>query len=234
MLVALATGPLAGAGGCGGSSTSGASGFGGVMLSFTVPGDVLIRSVDYTIDNDERSPLSGTIESPAAIHDLGTLIPHVPTGAYVVTTRAESTDTRSVCVGTTSIQVTKGATARSHVVANCKDGGHVAVGFGVDCRRTPLVDLVVSPLATLVGEAVLASAAPARADGGALTYAWSAPSGTFAHAKDAKTEFTCAEPGPVELTVQVTDAESCQQSTSIVVTCVPRPDGGAGDASDGD
>jgi hypothetical protein len=230
MLVALATGPGAIAGGCGGSSPSG---FGDVMLSVTVPGDVLIRSADYTIDNDTSVPIAGTIEAPAAVHDVAKLITHVPVGAYAVTARADSTDRKSVCEGTASIKVTKGATARVHLDADCHGGGHVVVAFGVDCRATPLADLLVSPLTAYVGESVLGSAVAARPEGGALSFEWSAPSGTFSEPKASRTAFTCATPGPVEIAVQVTDAEACVQKKSAVVTCVAPPDGGPDARADG-
>jgi hypothetical protein len=229
MLVALATGPVAGAGGCGGASISG---FGDVMLSVTVPGDVLVRAADYTVDDDGRVLLSGTIESPTAVHDLAKLITHVPAGDYVVRMRADSTDQRSTCEGMASIKVMKGATARIHVDAACRGAGHVVVGFGVDCLATALVDLLVSPLTAPVGESVLADAVSARDGGGALSYAWSAPSGTFSDPMAGRTSFTCAQPGEVQLTVEAANTQACSQKTSAVVTCVPAPDGGVDGGTD--
>jgi hypothetical protein len=232
MLVALAAGTGAGAGGCGSDAPSG---FGDVMLTVTVPGDVLVRSADYELESQARTPMTGTLTADAPVHDLNKLIAHVPVGQYTATAHAEATDHRSECEGTATLEVTKGATARAHVVGNCRGAGQLVVTFGVDCRATPLVDLLVSPLAASVGEQVIARADPARPDGGALAYAWAAPSGTFSDQKARQTAFTCGAVGPVELTLHVVDSQACEQTHSATVTCLPPlpvPDGGAdtGDA----
>jgi hypothetical protein len=223
MLVALTAGTGMGSGGCGGEGTPN---FGDVMLTITVPGDVLVRSAEYTIEGQGRASLSGTILAGAPVHDVDKLIAHVPVGDYVATGRAEATDHLSTCQGTAAVKVMKAATARVHVDASCHGAGHVIVGIGVNCRATALADLLVSPRSARVGESVIARAAGARPEGGALTFAWSAPSGTFSDPSAAQTAFACGAPGPVELTLRVTDSQSCQQTLSALVICLPAPDGG--------
>lgn len=234
-LVALATGLGAGVGACGNAPSSATNAFGDVMMTVTVPDDTLIRTADYTIESDDmsRARMTGTMGGTQALHQVQKLFTHVPVGDYVASARAEATDHQSVCEGSLPVKVTKGAIARVHVAAMCRgSGGHVVVGIGVNCHATPLVDFLVSPVSAHVGEVVVGRASPLRQDGGALTYAWTAPSGTFADAKASQTAFTCALPGPVEVSLKVTDAEGCAQSHSAMVTCLAVPDGGL-DARDG-
>jgi hypothetical protein len=212
------------------------SGHGDVMMTVTVPDDVLIRAADYTIDDMSRPPLTGTMGGTQALHQVQKLFTHVPVGDYLASARAEATDRQSICEGSSPVKVTRGAVARVHVAAMCRGtGGHVVVGIGVSCRATPLVDVLVSPVSAVVGESsVLGRTFLVRQDGGALTYEWSAPSGTFADPKAPQTAFTCAQPGPVELKVRVVDDEGCEQTHSAIVTCVPAPDGGADADGGGD
>src|SRR5262249_54800464 len=112
-----------------------------------------------------------------------------------VTAAADSTDGKGRCEGTATLDVPKGGTTRLNVDLTCKGGGNVTVGIGVNCLATPLVDFLVSPLVARIGESVLGNAVPARPDGGALTFTWSAPSGTFSDANAAQTMFTCTMPG---------------------------------------
>jgi hypothetical protein len=197
------------------------------MVSVVVPGDVLIRSASYTVAGDDQ-PMTGTITADSAVHEVDKLITHVPAGDYTVSAHADSTDRQSVCEASLPIRVSKDTVARVRLAPSCKGSvGNVIIGIGVNCLSSPLFNLLVSPESARVGESVLGRASAARPDGGALTYVWSAPSGTFSDPKAEQTMFTCATPGPVEVKVQVTDDQSCQQSLSAVVTCLPRPDGGA-------
>jgi outer membrane protein assembly factor BamB len=96
-----------------------------------------------------------------------------------------------------------------------------AVATGIDA----------SPLETAVGTSISLVGHATGADPTRLTYAWSAPTGTFSAPTSAATDFTCAVPGPVTLTLTVADGPvpdggGCNASTAtVVVTC------GGGDAA---
>ncbi|HVZ31276.1 MAG TPA: c-type cytochrome, partial [Polyangiaceae bacterium] len=53
----------------------------------------------------------------------------------------------------------------------------------------------------------------------ALTYAWSAPAGSFADATADQTTYTCTESGEQTLSVSVRDVKGCETSKDVVVTC---------------
>lgn len=197
-------------------------------MTVTVPEGVEVQTATYTIDDKIDPALHGTVSAAKPQQQLVKTLTHVPpSDDYTATVHASSVDGQRVCDGTTSFKVAKGATTRLEVPLTCAGGpGRVVVGIGVSCHESPLVSFLVSPLVAPVGQVVIGRAASARPDGGPLTFAWSAPSGTFATPTESQTEFTCTRPGPVEVTLKVQDDEQCQQSPSVLVTCLDIGDGG--------
>jgi hypothetical protein len=222
--VALAMGFGASVGGCGSASHA----FGDVIMTVTVPDGVRIQSASYTLDDMVDAPSMGVIGGSQPAQQLIELIAHVPVSdQYVANVQAESADGQMGCVGSAPVTVMDGVTTRVQIALQC--GGQVLVGIGVSCNETPLVDLLVSPLAVPVGAYVIARAASTRPDGGALTFAWSASPGVFADPTSSQTNFTCTQVGPVTLALQVQDDELCKQSYSAMVTCLSPVDGGSVD-----
>jgi hypothetical protein len=79
---------------------------------------------------------------------------------------------------------------------------------------------------TVLGGSVALSASASAPNASALTYTWSAPSGTFSAPNSAATNFTCATPGQVTVTLTVGDgpvpdgAPPCPAvSATALVTC---------------
>jgi phospholipase C len=86
----------------------------------------------------------------------------------------------------------------------------------------PVVSVAVAD--TAVGTTFAVDGAGSASGAGKLTYAWSAPSGTFDTPKAAQANFQCAAPGPVTLTLTVSDSEdkgtACKPAVGTVqVTC---------------
>lgn len=106
------------------------------------------------------------------------------------------------------------------------DGGGVGImGRTNDC---PVVTADVEPSIVHWGEPVKASAfRTTDPDNEVLTYAWSAPTGTFVDAKAGETYFMCTVSGPVTLTIAVTDRSGCSQKAMLGIFCLGMPDGGA-------
>jgi len=218
-----------GLGGCGDASHS----YGDVIMTVTVPDGVQVQSASYTLDDMIDAPSTGVMGGAQPAQQLVELVAHVPASdQYVLSVQAESADGQTGCMGSAPVTVMNDATTRVQVALKC--GGHVLVGIGVSCDATPLVDFLVSPLSTTVGDYVVGEAASARPDGGALTFAWSGSPGVFADAGASQTTFTCTQPGPVTIKLQVQDDELCKQNYSTTVTCLSLPDAGAVDARAGD
>jgi hypothetical protein len=225
IVVALAIGVGLCAAGCGSSTPS----YGDVIMTVTVPDGVQVSAVQYTMNDNVNAPSTGVVGGPQPEHQYVELVAHVaPSDHYTVTVQAESTDGQKTCEGSAPFKVMSGVTTRVQIALKC--GGQVLVGIGVSCNDTPLVDVLVSPIAATVGSYVIGRAGSARPDGGPLTFTWSAPSGTFSDPNASQTNFTCTQVGPVKVTLQVADDEMCQQSYTSTVTCLPGPDGGALDA----
>jgi hypothetical protein len=196
-------------------------------MTVSVPAGVQVQSAQFTIDDKMHLPMEGIVGGPQPEAQFVELIQHVAAGdRYVATVQAESTDGQMVCSGSAPVEVMDGVTTRVQIALKC--GGHVLVAIGVSCLDTPLVDFLVSPLVTSVGESVVARADSSRPDAGPLTFTWSAPSGSFADAAASRTSFTCTQAGVVVVTLKVEDDELCQQSYSSTVTCLG-PDGGIPD-----
>ncbi len=84
---------------------------------------------------------------------------------------------------------------------------------------------VTADVATVApGGAVLLTATASDPDGGELTYAWSAPSGSFDATDQATVTWTAPSgAGPVEIAVTVTDDEGQTASASVTVTVTAPP-----------
>jgi hypothetical protein len=93
----------------------------------------------------------------------------------------------------------------------------------------PQIDgLSASPAEVVVGSSIALTASGHDTDAGpsALSYAWTATSGTFANAAAATTSFTCTAAGPATLTLALSDgdpAASCADHLSVTVTCTAQP-----------
>lgn len=113
--------------------------------------------------------------------------------------------------------------------ASSTDGSDSSVMVGVTFNSCPnIVASTASPPMAPVGAMITVTVAANDPDPkDKLTYAWSAPSGTFATPTAAGTMYTCATVGPQTLTVKVSDGQ-CVQTVMLPITCTA-PDAGAAD-----
>ena len=206
-------------------STADTAQLGSVNLAL-VTGGVTLASVSYTITGPNAFAKTGAI-NVAASTTLSTVIGGLPVGkGFTIALSATSTDGATACGGSGSFDVTAGTVASVTVALDCHQSartGSVLVNGVINV--CPVADgLSANPSDVVVGFPVALSAAAHDADSGpaALSYSWSAPSGSFSNATSATPTFTCSTPGPVILTATVSDgdaASGCPAAMTAVVTC---------------
>jgi hypothetical protein len=200
------------------------SSFGSVALTVTVPSDVEVQLVEYEITGNGIMPLAGRIKTPHPQQQFARLVTHVPSGTdYPLSVSAKSTDGQKLCAAAATIEVRKQTTTRVHLALPCQGigDGMVHISVGIACPGVHLVSYTVSPLTASIGGTIAVTAVPGDPDSGALTFAWTASSGTFADPAASHTTFQCATAGPVTITLR-TQGDICQENDSLEVTCLPR------------
>jgi hypothetical protein len=124
--------------------------------------------------------------------------------------------------------VIAGATSAVTVHLTCHEAartGSVAVNGTINV--CPTGDGVsANPADVAVGFPVALAVAAHDSDAGPapLAYHWSAPSGSFSDAASTTPTFVCNMPGPVTLTVTISDGDTtpgCADTLSLAVTCEP-------------
>jgi len=210
------------AGACSRRATSDPSLEGSVAL--TIPqSNAVITSVHYTIAGNGTT-ISGDISVPMPNDSVTAFVSGLPAGPYTITLSASSTDGRVSCQGSDPFAIEAGLTTPVTVLLLCQtrhDTGNVAVSGSF--QLCPNIDsAIATPSVTLVGQYDILDVVgtASQPEGHPLTYAWTATSGTFDNPAAAQTVFRCAAPGPVTLTLTVTDG-SCPVQVSGVFNCQP-------------
>ncbi len=205
---------------------------GTVGMKLTLPGGVTVSTVSYTITGPNSFTQSGSVSVQNSTTISFTVGGLPPGNNYSIAMSAVSTDGSVTCTGTATFAVVARTTTPVSDTLQCNSGvaeaGAIQVnGSTYACASTYPGSISAMPSSTVVGGTVALTAAPASApNANALTYTWSAPSGAFSAPNSASTNFTCATPGQVALTVTVADgpvpdgAAPCAASTATVtVTC---------------
>jgi len=194
---------------------------GKATVEFTLPGGEQLNSVSWTVTGPGTATTfskSGTITMDGGSSDGGDVVVSfslivtgaVPTNNYTATVSGASTDGTVTCYGSTTFSVnnTTGAAGVTAPIAcgPASDAGRAIIsGSLYGCAS--ISSLSALPLETTVGNAVALSATATGpiADGGALTYVWTATSGTFDTPNAASANFTCSVAGPATVTLTVGD-----------------------------
>jgi hypothetical protein len=210
--------------GCGRSAS-----VGDVLLQATVEG--VVEELDYTITAADLPEIQGhrTLAPPSS--SFSTLITHVPIGeGYDATVAATSADRKTTCQGAAKFDVKPNATTIVRVALTCTivGDGQVHVVVSVECPQFRVTSFMVSPLMASVGRTIAVSATAGDADGGPITFSWSAPAGAFADASSMQTSYTCTAPGAMPLTVTA-QWGPCQSSKMVTVSCLDVDGGGDAD-----
>jgi hypothetical protein len=210
-------------------------------MSLTLPGGQSLNTLTWVITGPNGASTvvqQGTLNVQNSL-SIAFTVGGIPAGSnYTIALSGTSTDGSVVCAGSAQFNVAAHATTTVSDLLQCNaqmpDTGSVAVvGQTYGCAAVSSV--TVLPSETIVGTSVAVSATAVAANPGGVTYAWSAPSGSFAAPTAASTSYTCAAPGTVTLTLSVGDGAtpdggSCNAATStttVQVVCDSPVDGSA-------
>ena len=181
--------PTAG-GGSTPATTPSPDGVGTVGAKLTLPGGVQVNSVSWTLTGPNGASTvvqTGTVDvskSLSASFQIGNI---APANGYAVALAATSVDGTTTCAGSAQFNVTARTTTSVSVNLQCnaatsEAGSAIVTGTPYECGQWGSVS--ASPLETGVGGTVALSAqATGPNPGNALTYGWSAGSGTFDNAR---------------------------------------------------
>lgn len=216
--------------GCGGApevSNPDPDSIGSIGLDLEVGGATL-DLVNYAIVGPGAYSKSGTLNvSNSTV--LSAILSGLPVGTgYSITLSGTSTDSALTCTGSATFDVVAHQTAVVSVHLLCHQSpttGSVEVGGTFNI--CPVVDgIMASPAEVLVGSTIALEVSAHDTDSApsALTYAWSANTGSFDDPTLPAPIFTCTAPGVVTVTVAVSDgdpAPSCAGQASATLTCTP-------------
>ena len=232
--------------GSAGTGGAGSESVGTVGMSLTLPGGDVLNTVTWTITGPNGA---STIVQQGSVNvqhsnTIAFTVSNIPAGSgYTVTLTGTTADGATTCSGSATFSVIARATTNVTVLMRCSVGGTDAGsasfnGQTYNCATANGVS--ASPSETTVGSGVALSATTATApDPASVTYAWSAPSGTFSSASGPSTTFTCTAPGAVVVTLTTADGPvpagaSCDPSLSTTTTevqCDSPLDAGPADAT---
>jgi hypothetical protein len=205
-----------------------------VGLELTLPDGEQITSVNWYVSGPDGS--STIVQSGnQPVGDSGTLsfsvqMPRTTApGSYVILLSGLSRDGLAVCAGTETFSVLDGGMAPVQAVLQCTTStpdaaSALVTASAYNCAAVSAV--WASPAEAQGGSPIAVSAAAVAPDASAVSYQWSAPSGSFDTPGSATANFTCpAAGGVIPLTVTVSDgivpdSSTCPAaSTTVQVTC---------------
>ncbi|MEI9935641.1 MAG: 5'-nucleotidase C-terminal domain-containing protein [Pseudomonadota bacterium] len=195
-------------------------------LELTLASGATLTSVSYTIIGPASYSKTGSLDVSNSSTISG-LIGGIPAGSgYAITLSASSTDSSLTCGGSATFNVTARQTTAVSVAVTCKEQprtGSVLVNGALNI--CPVVDsLNVAPSELVVGGSVVVNAAAHDSDAApsALSYQWTASTGTLSSATAQNPTFTCTTAGNATLTLTVSDGDTtptCADSMTATVTC---------------
>jgi hypothetical protein len=227
LLAAMATLSLVTAGCDGGASLPTPTPVpGAVSMALELAPGSTLNAVDYQITGPGSFTKAGTIDVSHSATLSASLSPLPPGMGFQLELRGTSVDGNARCVGSAGFDIAARATTNVLVHLLCQQmtlNGSVAVSGALNA--CPLIDAVgASPAEVLVGQTLGLSATAHDLDGAPapLAYQWSATSGTLSDAAAPNPRFACTAPGPVTITLVVSDGDTtsgCPDTQTMLVSC---------------
>jgi hypothetical protein len=197
-----------------------------VEMNLDLAPGITINNATYTITGPGGFSRSGTLDVSQSTK-LSALIAGLPAGSgFTITISAISTDGAATCAGSATFNVVAHTISQVSVHLTCHEGPRTGGALiNGTLNVCPSIDGVsVTPAEVLVGGTVSLSAMAHDSDAApaALTYAWTASSGTLSSSTDPSPTFTCTSPGTATLTLTVSDGDptpGCAATQTATVTC---------------
>ena len=218
------------------SNGPGAEQSGELGLSLQLATGDIVTSVSYTIIGPNSFSKSGSIDVSNS-STIAATISGLPAGSgYSITLSATSSNAQAQCSGSAAFSVVAHQSTPVAVSLLCHQAartGSVSINGAINVCPT-LDGINAAPVEVAVGASVTLNAIAHDTDAGpsALSYNWSAATGTLSNAQSASPSFTCTSAGAAKLTVTVSDGDAaagCADSGSLTITCTSG--NGAGGAS---
>jgi hypothetical protein len=214
---------------CGHEKTAGdPQEIGEARLAVVLSGGAILNSVTYNVSGPGGLSRMGTVDVSRSA-TISLLLPLPAGGPYTINLSGTTVDGGTTCTGTGTFSVVAKMTTPVAVGLMCREGsksGSVLVTGALNI--CPVVDGIgASPSEVVVGSTIALSSAAHDSDTmpSPLTYAWSAPSGTFAPSATAQNpSFKCTQAGPVTISLTVSDGDAatgCTDTQTVTVTCSP-------------
>jgi hypothetical protein len=196
---------------------------GGLSLGLTLPDGSQVTTVNYVITKSGSEVRTGVLEVGPDGRVSATIGGLVAGSDYRVDLTAPREPGAS-CVGGAPFTIEPNQTASVTIVMQCDDLGLVDGNLSVNgtfniCPK--VTSTTISPTTVAVGSAASLSATARDRDNDPLTFAWTAPSGSFSAPGSSSTSYTCASAGVQTLTLSVDDGplRGCTRSATVMITC---------------
>jgi hypothetical protein len=246
-VAAMLAGCSAQSGGVPGTSASShpGDGTGTVGMTLTLPGGETISTISWTITGPNGATTtvqSGFVNVQNSL-TVSFMVAGIPAGSgYTIALSGTSVDGLVKCLGSAPFAVSQGMTTNVTALLQCTpalpDSGTINVN-GPLYPCAAVTGVTALPSETTLGHSVSIQAMAVGANPSGVTYAWSAPSGSFDTPNAASANYTCTVAGPVTLTITVGDGPvpdggSCgaAASTTVQITC-DATDAGSGSSDAG-
>jgi 5'-nucleotidase len=219
------------AGACGSGAPQmnppGSESSGELSVDLQIGSGAIINSVSYTITGPGGFSKTGTIDVSHSA-TASALIGGLPTGTgFSIALAASTVDGGTTCSGQAPFSVVAGQVTPVSVPLACHEAARTgSVLVNGKLNVCPVIDgITISPNSLSVGASVPVSAAAHDSDAGpaALTYQWTATSGTLSDPSSPNPTFSCTAAGTATLTLTVTDGDpspTCPAKLTADVTCV--------------
>ena len=195
---------------------------GSIGLALQLASGKSVSNVNYTIVGPGAFSKSGSIDVSSS-QTISAVIGNIPAGqGYALTLSATTTDGSASCAGSATFNVTAHASSTVAVLLRCHEAPTTgSVDVRGNLNACPVLDgISANPAEVQLGKTLALSGLAHDSDAApsALSYTWSATSGSFSDATSANPTFTCSALGTSTIKLVASDGD-CSDSATVDVQC---------------